>query len=655
MYAHVRLLSGCPKLFTYLVPPEQRAVLQVGMLVRVPLGKREEYGLVASMSSQAPAGMTIKQVARAFTLVEDVAYYPFIKRLSDYYLIAPHQLHAKIRSLLTHTSKQEGIESASLLDFDHGTSPARAAKQLTAEQQHCVETSIAHCTQPNPTPIVLHGITGSGKTVVYLELIKHMLQQGKSVLFLVPEVSLATHLHKRLASELEPNAVYSLHSATAAADRRALFDKLVTSKPLVLVGVHLPIYLPIPHLGLLILDEEHDGGFQEKKQPYINTKQAALLRAQQAGIACMLGSATPAITTLFNVHERKWLYLTLQERFAGSIAPITFVDLKKDRARRRCFWITHELQEAITQTLSRREQVILFHNRRGHSFFMQCRACSAIPGCTACSVSLTLHSDKSLRCHYCGYSKTYHGRCFSCNSSDVMSKGLGTQQVVSLVQELFPAARVERADADATVNKKKWTATLDAFERGEIDILVGTQTITKGYHFPRVTLVGVIWTDLLVAIPTYTAAEVAVQQLMQVAGRAGRADRPSKVIMQTLQDHPLYAYVDEKKYQEFYTYESAFRSELGYPPYVRMSSIQLESDSEELLQAQADLFTSLMAAQLPGCRLLGPAMPPVAKVQNRHIRCLIIKGSSTAAMAAAVRHVQASRTWRIQITYTPQP
>ena len=384
------------------------------------------------------------------------------------------------------------------------------------------------------------------------------MEYKKSSLLLLPEVSLAAQFARLLKGQLPSNIpLYSFHSATSVKEKKELWQKLLHNQPVVIVGVHMPLLLPLPHLGLIIIDEEHEVGFQEKKHPKIHTKEAAFLRAQISSIPIIAGSATPSITSLYNVEHKGWHYFELKKRFAGDFPKITVVKLTEQKGRKN-FWISAELDAALAQQLAKKEQTIVFLNRRGYSFFMQCKECGFIPHCVQCSVSLTLHNkahqdaqsasikgDPSnshstanrsgnsragaahlltnrstvdcLLCHYCAYTSPVPQSCSSCKAgaSSLLKKGIGTQQVVTVLEKLFPQARIARADLDSTLNKKKWIQTIKDFEAGAIDILVGTQTITKGYHFPRVTLVGILWADINLSLPFYNAAEVTLQQLIR--------------------------------------------------------------------------------------------------------------------------------------------
>jgi primosomal protein N' (replication factor Y) len=410
-------------------------------------------------------------------------------------------------------------------------------------------------------------------------------------------------------------------------------------------------------LGLIVVDEEHESGYQEKRHPKINTKEAALLRARQCNIPILMGSATPSIQSLFNVQHRDWKLFEITKRFSGSFPQMQVVSLK-NQYKRPYWWLSRELEVALTKKLAAGEQSIIFINRRGFSFFVQCAACGHICTCANCSVSLTLHEDGTMRCHYCNALAPEPKICPACTSPQLLKKGLGTQQVVAVLAKLFPQARIARADLDVTTNKKRWSETVGAMHARQIDILVGTQTITKGYHFPGVTLVGIVWADINLSLPAYNAAELTLQQLIQVAGRAGRATAESTVIVQTVLEHPLYQFLDERTYRAFYDYEIAYREKLRYPPYVRLAEIELRHPDEQQVLKDANACALLLrqAARQQGIQatLLGPAQPPVHKIRNTCLQRIYLK-TATVQELHLLYAALANHPFTAHLSFTPNP
>ena len=653
MYINVKLLNGFKESLTYKVPDNWGTQDLEGTLVKVPLQKRYEYAYIEKSFTHLPDNVTyvIKDAADRDLLPIDPTYLPFLKKLSHYYALDVLSFLRRLKKFLQEKEHQSPTVS---------TIQELETKEtvLTADQQVIVEAITPHITQGNYYPALIHGVTNLGKTEIYKKLIMHGWNEGKGTVLLFPEVSLAVQFTRLLRNQLSNTVdLFSFHSATSVTEKKALWRHLLANKPAIIIGVHLPLLLPISKLGLIIIDEEHDIGFQEKRHPKIHTKEAALLRAQCSSIPLIAGSATPSITSLYNVKHKGWHLFELHKRFAGSFPTINVVKLT-DKKPRKTFFISNELERAIAEQLSKKEQTIIFLNRRGYSFFIQCKECGLIPHCINCSVSLTLHKDSTLRCHYCTYSLPELTSCTSCSKNSFIKKGIGTQQVVSLLEKLFPQARVARADLDTTIDKKKWSDIITNFEAGTIDILVGTQTIIKGYHFPRVTLVGIIWADINLSIPLYNAAETTLQQLIQVAGRAGRQSEDSKVIVQTMIDHPIFKYLNEERYTQFYEDEVQKRAEVQYPPYGRLAEIELKHEDEALLCREAQALVSALkksASKLEKTlTILGPSQPPVSKIQKLHCRKIYIKAETMGAIIDVYTSIN-RKTLQSFCYFTPNP
>lgn len=652
MFVQVKVLKGFPKPLWYAVPAALAPRCKSGVLVRVPLRKKIITAVIERVAkNRPPFSFEFREIIDFESMPADILYLQFIKRLAHYYHIHYIVLLKRLHIFLKKTEiKQDSLYQPTKQILPH--------VQLTQEQQTVVEQILPNIINATYYPILLHGVTGSGKTEIYKQLIIEAIKNKKSILLLLPEVTLAVQFELLLKNQLPPEIpIYSFHSATSIVQKRLLWQSLLEQKPLLIIGVHLPILLPIANLGGIIVDEEHEIGYQEKKHPKINSKEAAILRAHQNNIPIILGSGTPSITSLHHVCNKKWNYAQLTKRFAGTFPQIEIVSLT-DKKERRNFWVSTKLEQAIKQQLEKKEQTIIFLNRRGYSFFVHCKQCAFVIMCDYCSVSLTLHEQNTLVCHYCGVQMALPTQCSACKSADdpYLKKGIGTQQVVSILQKTFSSARIARADLDTTINKKKWQETIQNMQKGNIDILVGTQTITKGYHFPNVTLVGILWADLNLHFPFYNASETTLQQLIQVAGRAGRARESSKVIIQTMIDHPIYNYVTENKYQQFYEYELAKRKMLNYPPYMRFAEIELKSNNEKIIDSEAHNLTFELSRYADKYKVivLGPAKPPVAKIKNMHIRKIYLKASSMHAISKLYLST-ALHDFTSQIFFTPNP
>ncbi len=654
MYALVQLIKGYQKILTYSVPETIAAHLAIGSIVTVPLQKRIEIGLIVDLqttSNNKEGRFTIRSIIGLAASVQDQQYYTFLQRAAQLYAITPRILVRKIQGLLT-KNQATIVNPTQTLDL-----PASSiSPSLSIEQQIACEKIKNELIKKTYTPMLLHGITGSGKTIVYLQAIEYVLTQQKQVLFLVPEIGLAIHMAQVFTTYFT-NAgkkipIYQIHAAIKSKDRTDAWNFLSSHQAGIIIGIHLPTLLPTPNLGLIIVDEEHDSGYQEQRHPRLHTREIAHLKAQTGLVPIIFGSATPSIQTLQTAQERSWKIINLPIRFSGAPPIIEQVCLLEEK-KRPFFWVSSRLQEEIQKRLDAKEQSLIFLNRRGFSFFIQCRDCGHIFQCPYCSVSLTLHQTTGLACHYCGYKKPEPTTCGVCQKHNLAKKGIGTQQLVQILQKLFPLARIERADLDTTKNKQAWGKTAQSIAEGAVDILVGTQTITKGYHFPSVTLVGVIWADTALAQPQYNACEKALQQLLQVAGRAGRAKSKSLVLIQYCAKHPIFSYLHEEQYLDFVTYELSFRKMLNYPPFAKVAEIEVQHTDELTVEKDVSRVKRILQQQNESFTILGPAKPIVHKKQNIHFRTLLLKTNSYTKLSNALyalqeNTIQSSVTWTIQ-------
>ena len=626
MFISVRFLNNFSQELTYGVPENLQSQVHRGTLVQVPLQRRIESAIVVGIEPcDKIYPFKIRLIDSIFPFPADTTYRQFATSLAAFHQIDSLYLFKRVKNFLTENedeiveiNQDEKIESKSI--------------QLTDEQIAAYESIQQDLDAQHYQVTVLHGVTGSGKTEVYKKLFSSVLAAGKCAILLLPEVGLAVQFEKLLAVQMPGVEIFGFHSATTLKQKRVLWQALLQQKPCIIIGVHLPIFLPIAHLGIIIVDEEHDSGYQEKNHPKIHSRNAALLKASLMKIPVVLGSATPSITSLWNVKNKSWKLVQLKNRFAGQFPKVQVVALS-DKKERKNFWISAELYTAMQQQLIKKEQTIIFINRRGYSFFVQCTACTYIFSCTNCSVSLTLHEDGRLICHYCNFTLRTHEFCPDCKGKDFLRKGIGTQQVVTILQKLFPSAKIERADLDTTSKKKAWQQTVQDFYDKKIDILVGTQSITKGYHFPHVTLVGILWADVNLHFPMYNAAETTLQQLIQVAGRAGRQSNDSKVIVQTMTPHAIFNYICEVDYLQFYQSEIVKRQNVGYPPAKHIAEIEIRHENQHVVEKEADAiadFLITMASQ--EILVLGPVPAVIYRVQKTYCQKIFLKSIDRTAM-----------------------
>jgi primosomal protein N' (replication factor Y) len=472
---------------------------------------------------------------------------------------------------------------------------------------------------------LLYGITGSGKTEVYLQVIVQALKQNKDTILLVPEISLTPQTVERF-KERFGNLVAVMHSKLTAGEKLDQWWKIKTGQVKIVVGARSAIFAPFNNLGLIIIDEEHDASYKQEETPRYHTKEVAMYRGQLSNSVLVLGSATPSLESFYEADKKEHQLLSLTYRTRGNLLPeVKIVDLREELRRGNRSIFSMVLQEDILDRIAKREQIILFLNRRGYSTFVNCRECGYVAGCPHCTVSLTLHSvGNILKCHYCDYSRGIPLKCPKCGSSYIRHFGVGTQKVEEEVKKAFPHARVLRMDVDTTRKKGSHEKILDLFRYGRADILIGTQMVAKGLDFPRVSLVGVLAADLSLNLPDFRACERTFQLVVQVSGRAGRDEIPGKVIIQTyLPENYAINCAKEHDYLKFYQLELGHRRKLGYPPFsklVRIVVVGSQSKSVELHigQLSKKIQDFIDRNKLTKIKMFGPMPAPISKLRNQY-------------------------------------
>ena len=512
---------------------------------------------------------------------------------------------------------------------------------------------------------VLQGITGSGKTEVYLRLIAEARKAGQGALVLVPEIALTPQLAARFRARFGDD-VAVLHSALPPGERRAAWRRLRAGDVGIALGARSAVFAPVRALGVVVVDEEHDGSFKQEEGVRYHGRDLAVVRAQRAGAVAVLGSATPSLESYRNVLTGRFRRLLLPVRANPAAAtrplpPVEIIDLRKHPPGLDGLF-SPPLAQAIGAALAAREQVILFLNRRGFSTLLLCRACGHVMRCLHCAVSMTYHRGRHrLLCHYCARTEAVPTACPKCHRDTLEGLGIGTERVESVVRDLFPAARVGRLDRD-TAEEGRGAAVerlLRQVHERKLDILVGTQMVTKGHDFAGVTVVGVLHPDQGMHLPDFRAAERTFQLLEQVAGRAGRSDRPGRVLVQTYSpDHPAIDCLRSHDYEGFVRDELARRQEAQYPPFSRMIAVRVDGPQEqEVREAAAEAATRARAAAAPGVRILGPAEAPIARLRGRTRWQVWLSGPDRAALARCARaaaSVSLPRQVRLAIDVDPQ-
>ena len=507
-----------------------------------------------------------------------------------------------------------------------------ASIQFTAPQQKALD-QIHESFAKNPVTL-LHGVTGSGKTEIYIQLIDEVLREGKQVLYLLPEIALTSQIVNRLRRYFgEKVGVY--HSRFNEYERVEIWNRVigqgseVSNKYQLILGARSALLLPYQNLGLIIVDEEHDPSYkQQDPAPRYHARDCAVVLAGMHQAPVLLGTATPSLESYYNVEQGKYGLVQLTERFSRHQLPdIWVVNMAAATRQGQAKGIfSNFLIEKIGEALDQKEQVILFQNRRGYAVRMICHTCESMPTCKYCDVTLTYHKKTNLlKCHYCGYAIEVPHECPTCHSTDIEMKGFGTEKVEDTLAELFPQAAIARMDLDTTRSKNGYQQIITDFEQHKTDILVGTQMVTKGLDFDRVSVVGILNADALVSFPDFRAFERAYQLLSQVSGRAGRKEVPGKVVIQSYQpNHPALKYVESNDFAAMYQSQIAERREYHFPPVARLVKITLKHPDEKTVTAAAEALAQPLRQAFPG-RVLGPEAPLVSRIQNYYLQEFWVK------------------------------
>lgn len=507
--------------------------------------------------------------------------------------------------------------------------------KLSAPQSEALDSIHRMFIDKNVT--LLHGVTSSGKTEIYIHLIDYILKKGSQALYLVPEIALTTQLTRRL-QKVFGKRVIIYHSKFSDNERVDIWKRMLHDpSPCVVIGARSSLFLPFSRLGLVIVDEEHESSYKQfDPAPRYNARDCAIVLASMHGAKTLLGSATPAIETYYKALNGRYGLVTLSERYEGVQLPlIEIVDLNDERRRGRISGpMSARLAMMSREAVKGGEQVILFHNRRGFAPVVVCKQCGYVPKCQNCDVSLTYHRKAGeMVCHYCGATYKLPTICPACKEPAIEVYGYGTERIEEIAENSFPGARIMRMDLDTTRNKDSYLNIINDFSLGKADILVGTQMVTKGLDFERVSLVGILNADNLINFPDFRASERAFNMLEQVAGRAGRRNKRGLVIVQTSQPaHPILSYLQAHNYEGFYEHELEERRRYGYPPFTRVINIYLKHRDEDLLIKAAAGYAETLR-HLFGNRILGPDEPHIARIQSLYIRKIMLKVEIQASMS----------------------
>lgn len=651
----------------------------IGARVVVPVGKREMAGII--WRTGATTTLDPEQLRPVRERLDTSPLLPeflmeFLEWTADYYFyplglavsesMPPGFMPSRsrqIESLITNPIRQ-GRSRFEINSWNPGN-----VRELSSSQSEVLSTVERALRSGEFSPILLHGVTGSGKTEVYIRAVKRCLELGRTALVLVPEIAMTSQISSwfmdRFGRELS-----LLHSGLTNPQRRDHWFRIRQGESSVVIGTRSGIFAPLDNIGLIIVDEEHDPSYKQDDKFLYNARDLALVRGKMAGATVLLGSATPSVTTFFHALSGKFTLAEMKERVSHRRLPdVKIVDrrLGKDSKKkprqgiRR--WLSARLEQAVRETLARGEQAIIFLNRRGFATYVFCPDCGHVFSCRNCDLTMTWHRKGPgsgregscgglLKCHYCGDEAPGMQVCPECGGHGVKATGFGTEKVADELGELLPQARITRIDRDTSTSRKRLEATLSAFRRHEYDILVGTQMITKGHDFPDVTLVGIVVADSALNIPEYNASERTFQLISQVAGRAGRGEKPGRVFIQTFApDHYSIEAASSHDYAAFYDQECSARNPLSYPPYGNMINIRFsgvkKADVQEIAGVAAyeirNILKDLSGKGRWPVEILGPAPASRARLNNRYRFNLLIKSPSRQAMREVCRKLLEKR------------
>lgn len=536
------------------------------------------------------------------------------------------------------------LELESVLPASSAWSTSAWPPVLNPHQQAAYDRILAPLRDRQFEPFLLEGVTGSGKTEVYLRAIEAALALNRGAILLVPEIALTPQMASQFANRFG-GRVAILHSAFNETERAGQWRRLRSGEALVAVGTRSGIFAPVRDLGLIIVDEEHDGSYKQEETPRYHGRDVAIVRAREANAVVVLGSATPSLESRYNVEKGKYTHLLLPERIEQRPMPeVEILDMRVEFLEtRRNNTFSRRLINLVEQKLALQEQVMLLLNRRGFSSFVACRTCGERVNCVNCAVTLTHHRrDRRLLCHYCNYAERIPDTCPQCGSEHLYFMGTGSEKVEDELHQAFPKARIARMDRDTVTSKRHYEQILQGFREGSYDILVGTQMIAKGHDMPNVTLVGIVNADIGLGLPDFRAAERTFQLLTQAAGRAGRGSTPGQVIIQTINpDHYSIRFAAQQNYALFYEKEIQFRRHLRYPPFAALANVVVRSANAEDALIKAGELATLLNPPPRELKILGPAEAPVPRLRQEFRYQLLLKSSSRKLLGETLLRLRA--------------
>lgn len=649
---------------TYL-PPEDGSALERGCSVKVPLGKRTAHGVILKTAAQASSEYKLKAILAANEARPRLPapYLDWLEWLAHYYIYPLGQIVESVFPPLAKGGR--GPRKSAVIKEDAIQS---SPPPLTDEQNSVVESIEAH---KDFAVHLLHGVTGSGKTEVYLRLLSNVLSKGRRGLVLVPEISLTPQLIDRFSRRF-PGQIAVLHSHLTEREKTNQWWSVVDGDKKILVGARSALFCPIPDLGLIILDEEHEPSYKQDEKLKYHARDAAIVLAKNLNIPIVLGSATPSMESWSNALQGKFKLHTMAQRVnARPLPEITVVDLKavqrarKDTPSTLPYWLSDELHEGLSEIFAKGEQAALFLNRRGMAQTAQCHGCGYVAECPNCSVTLTLHAHSYLVCHYCDYSERAAKMCPDCKEYELSALGLGTERIETDIQQIFPEARIARADRDEIQNRDQLEKLIEDFEQERTNLLIGTQMIAKGLDFPKLNFVGLVLADVGFHWPDFRASERSFQLLTQMSGRAGR-QTAGRVLIQTYDpSHPSITFTLRGDFKGFSEFELGERRDLNYPPAGRMAMFRIQANDNDTGRKTGEILvqrSKLLQAQgkhyAEGIQVLGPAPAPLSKLRGKFRFQVIVKCDTPQRLNAFCRQLLGDLSWapkgtKVQVDIDP--
>jgi len=643
---------------TYLLPPDFEGKLNPGHRVLVPLGRRKVVGIVLGKENQKPshALKAIEMVLDQNPIFSPVQL-QFLQWAADYYLCPLGEiLKTALPAPLGKIKDKKRESKKKILKIETESNPAPQLK-LSEAQEEIAKKIISPSGKTEFKTHLLHGITGSGKTEIYFYLMEKILSAGKSVLSLVPEISLTPQLYQRYQKRFGKE-VTLYHSALNDTERLNAWKACQEGRCKVLLGTRSALFAPFPHLGLLIVDEEQDHSYKQEERVRYHARDLAILRAKLENIPIVLGSATPSVESYYKAQTKKFVYHELTERFGEAELPkVEIVDLRNaPKSPQPSFTkggpggilastlLSPRLLEEIQKNIEHKEQTLLLLNRRGFSHFVLCEDCGHTPLCPNCEITLTFHKkNPKLVCHYCDYHIVPPEHCPACMGLNFKEMGSGTEKIEEELGVLFPETKIMRMDRDSTQKKGSHGSILQKLSEGKIDILVGTQMIAKGHDYPNVTLVGILNADSSLHLPDFRAAEETFQMLTQMSGRAGRAEKPGRVLLQTFSpEHYSIQFAALHQVSEFYKEELSNREELSYPPYSRLIVLRIQGTQlhkvKKGIEALHHRLEKLQRAEELEADILGPSPCLLEKLRNYYRWQILLKSKTSIPLQNLIKH-----------------